>query len=69
VCCALWFPYYRALDLEEQHAWALQGRVKTPEKTLSMFLLKEESKGRNLSSMRELKNEFLRLSGNELLLF
>lgn len=57
---------FGAVDLEEQCAWALQREVKTPDKTLSVFLLKEESKGRSLSSSREEINEFLRLSGNEL---
>ena len=66
MCCGLGFPYYRALDLEEQRAWALQREVKTPHKPLSVFLLKEESKGRSLSSRREEKKEVLRLSGNEL---
>lgn len=56
MCCGLWFPYYRALDLEEQHAWALQREVETPDKTLSVFLLKEKSKGGSLSSRRGKKN-------------
>lgn len=47
MCCGLWFPYYRILDLEEQRAWALQ-KVETPDKTLSVFLRKKESRGRSL---------------------
>lgn len=43
--------------------------VKTADKALSVFLLKEESKGRRLSSRREEKNAFLRLSGKELVFF
>ena len=69
MCCGLWFPYYRALDLEEQCPWTLQREVKTPDKTLSVSLLKEEGKGRSLSIRREEKKEILRLSGNELLVF
>lgn len=62
MCCGLWFPYYRVLDLKEQRAWALQREVKTLDKTFSMFLVKEESKGESLSSRQEEKNEFLRLN-------
>lgn len=65
--CGLWFPYCEALDWEEQCARPLQREMKTPDKTLSdKNLLKEESKGGSLSSREGVKNELLRLSGNEL---
>lgn len=67
MCCGLRFPYCGAFDWEEQCARALQTEVKTPDKTLSdKNLLKEESKGGSLSSREGVKNDFLRLSGDEL---